>query len=740
MIAGLEEITSGEIFIGDTLVNKVPPKNRDIAMVFQSYALYPHMTVFQNISYGLRLRKMPGSEIDERVRAAADTLEIGSLLDRYPKALSGGERQRVALGRAIVREPAAFLFDEPLSNLDAKLRASMRGELRKLHERLGATFVYVTHDQTEAMTMSDRVVVMRDGLIQQVAPPRELYGKPGNMFAAGFIGSPRMNFLDGVLERGGAGFCVNIGGDVLKTDAAIPEKYIGKSIKVGVRPEDIYADTDYVSAHPDAVLRAEVDSAELMGNETYLYLRHGESGGARLIARVSPDTELEGGITVAVDTRKLSLFDAETDKLVICVEASLVNNVKYHLDKRLGERFNVLYPGIDVEIIEIPDPSADSALYETVKQKMRTELMSGSGADLYILKSPNRELTGIFPDVEKAMSGGLFCDLRALYTDPFSGAVYIAEDEYTAALFKAGQIDGKQFTLPLGYTFTNITSNDITYDRLGISDSSGTSDFIAGLRRVFEPSGAGRMAVAVEAGSNYIYLNPYDYATRPLVDYSAETAKIDTALTRDILETGKALWNHTKRLREEGWLRVDQVYSETVSGGFGDYVFSEDYAVLTPQSVSDWQESTYIFNFYGYSPHIDAVPGEGGEINAMVTTYGAIRANSPNKLNALRFLALMQEISSQAYRGNPVRRSPDLGTTPITDLKEVSQWRDSGNGAARNADIAERADGFWSRVASSRYPVPKEVTDIITRYYEGETDLDDTIRRMCEYWEISLSE
>ncbi|MDR0812582.1 MAG: sn-glycerol-3-phosphate ABC transporter ATP-binding protein UgpC [Oscillospiraceae bacterium] len=316
MIAGLEEITSGEIYIGDTLVNKIPPKNRDIAMVFQSYALYPHMTVFQNISYGLRLRKMPKGEIDERVRSAADTLEIRALLDRYPKALSGGERQRVALGRAIVREPAAFLFDEPLSNLDAKLRASMRGELRKLHERLGATFVYVTHDQTEAMTMSDRVIVMRDGLIQQVAPPRELYGKPKNIFAAGFIGSPQMNFLDGVIERSGGGFCINIDGDMLTTDAAIPEKYIGKTVKVGVRPEDIYANADFVAAHPDVVLCAEVDSAELMGNETYLYLRHGGSGGVRLIARVSPDTEPEGEISVAVDTHKIRLFDAETEEAI----------------------------------------------------------------------------------------------------------------------------------------------------------------------------------------------------------------------------------------------------------------------------------------------------------------------------------------------------------------------------------------------------------------------------------------
>jgi multiple sugar transport system ATP-binding protein len=315
MIAGLEEITSGEIHIGDTLVNNIPPKNRDIAMVFQNYALYPHMTVFQNISYGLRLRKTPKSEIDERVRAAADTLEIGHLLDRFPKALSGGERQRVALGRAIVRKPRAFLFDEPLSNLDAKLRASMRGELRKLHERLGVTFVYVTHDQTEAMTMGDRIVVMRGGLIQQVAEPRELYSKPGNIFAAGFIGSPQMNFFDGVIDLSGGKFTVRIGGDALKLEAEIPHIYIGKTVKVGIRPEDIYADADYIAARPDSILRAEVDSAELMGNETYLYLRH--IGGATLIARVPPDTEVSGAISVAADVRKIKLFDAETEEAIL---------------------------------------------------------------------------------------------------------------------------------------------------------------------------------------------------------------------------------------------------------------------------------------------------------------------------------------------------------------------------------------------------------------------------------------
>ena len=243
MIAGLEEISKGELYIGDRLVNDVPPKDRDIAMVFQNYALYPHMTVYKNMAFGLELRKTPKDEIDKRVREAARVLDIEHLLDRKPKALSGGQRQRVALGRAMVRNPAVFLLDEPLSNLDAKLRTSMRTEIIKLHQKLGTTFIYVTHDQTEAMTMGDRIVVMKDGLIQQVDTPQNLYDYPCNMFVGGFIGSPQMNFLDATLVKEGSNYYVDLGGDKLliapeKVTSAL-DAYVGKAIKAGIRPEDI---------------------------------------------------------------------------------------------------------------------------------------------------------------------------------------------------------------------------------------------------------------------------------------------------------------------------------------------------------------------------------------------------------------------------------------------------------------------------------------------------------------------
>ena len=250
MIAGLEEISKGELYIGDRLVNDVPPKDRDIAMVFQNYALYPHMTVYKNMAFGLELRKTPKDEIDKRVREAARVLDIEHLLDRKPKALSGGQRQRVALGRAMVRNPAVFLLYEPLSNLDAKLRTSMRTEIIKLHQKLGTTFIYVTHDQTEAMTMGDRIVVMKDGLIQQVDTPQNLYDYPCNMFVGGFIGSPQMNFLDATLVKEGSNYYVDLGGDKLliapeKVTSAL-DAYVGKAIKAGIRPEDIKDDEEFM--------------------------------------------------------------------------------------------------------------------------------------------------------------------------------------------------------------------------------------------------------------------------------------------------------------------------------------------------------------------------------------------------------------------------------------------------------------------------------------------------------------
>ncbi|MCL2343698.1 MAG: sn-glycerol-3-phosphate ABC transporter ATP-binding protein UgpC [Firmicutes bacterium] len=320
MIAGLEEITSGELYIGDRLVNDVAPKDRDIAMVFQNYALYPHMTVYKNMAFGLELHHTPKAEIKQRVTDAAKILDIEHLLDRKPKALSGGQRQRVALGRAMVRNPAVFLLDEPLSNLDAKLRASMRTELIKLHQRLGTTFVYVTHDQTEAMTMGDRISVMKDGFIQQVDTPQNLYDFPCNVFVAGFIGSPQMNFLDGTLEKDTKGYCVNVGGDRLYID---PEKvnakmadYVGKAVKLGVRPEDLKDSPVYLGEHEDSVIETTVEVHELMGSEVYLYL---EYHGQRLTARVAPDSRSRTGntIKIALDNKKIHLFDAESEAAIM---------------------------------------------------------------------------------------------------------------------------------------------------------------------------------------------------------------------------------------------------------------------------------------------------------------------------------------------------------------------------------------------------------------------------------------
>ncbi len=320
MIAGLEEISKGELFIGDRMVNDVPPKDRDIAMVFQNYALYPHMTVFKNMAFGLELRKTPKDEIKRRVHEAAKILDIEHLLERKPKALSGGQRQRVALGRAMVRNPAVFLLDEPLSNLDAKLRASMRTQLIKLHQRLGTTFVYVTHDQTEAMTMGDRIVVMKDGLIQQVDTPQNLYDFPCNMFVAGFIGTPQMNFLDATLAKENGQFVVKLpAGDTLAIPSEKPleklEAYVGKTVKVGIRPEDINDDETFLREHPDCVLKTTVDVSELMGSEVYLYLSY---NGEQITARVEPTTQSKTGnvVHVGIDTQKLHLFDAETEEAI----------------------------------------------------------------------------------------------------------------------------------------------------------------------------------------------------------------------------------------------------------------------------------------------------------------------------------------------------------------------------------------------------------------------------------------
>ncbi len=321
MIAGLEEITEGELFIGDRLVNDVAPKDRKIAMVFQNYALYPHMSVYENMAFGLKLNKTPKEEIKRRVEEAARILDITHLLDRKPKALSGGQKQRVALGRAIVRNPMVFLLDEPLSNLDAKLRAAMRTELTKLHNRVGTTFVYVTHDQVEAMTMATRIVVMKDGLIQQVDTPQNLYDTPVNIFVAGFIGTPQMNFINGSLEKKGEDVYFNFENVSIKLPAekannpALAE-YIGKEVVAGLRPECIHDEPMQLAALEDSTFEVFVDVTELMGAEIYLYLTIGETN---LIARVSSRSASRAGdtIKVAFDTSRLHIFDKDTERCIL---------------------------------------------------------------------------------------------------------------------------------------------------------------------------------------------------------------------------------------------------------------------------------------------------------------------------------------------------------------------------------------------------------------------------------------
>ena len=302
MIAGLEEITEGELFIGDRLVNDVAPKDRDIAMVFQNYALYPHMSVFDNMAFGLKLRKVPKEEIKRKVEEAARILDISHLLDRKPKALSGGQKQRVALGRAIVRDPKVFLLDEPLSNLDAKLRAQMRTELTKIHKRLGTTFIYVTHDQVEAMTMATRIVVMKDGVIQQVDTPQNLYDAPCNVFVAGFIGTPQMNFINAKLEK--------------KGDNPDLKHYIGEEVIIGLRPECIHDEERYLTSMPESIIETYVEVTELMGAEIYLYLVTDEQ---TLTARVSSRSTARSGdtIKVALEVARMHIFDKDTEKCIV---------------------------------------------------------------------------------------------------------------------------------------------------------------------------------------------------------------------------------------------------------------------------------------------------------------------------------------------------------------------------------------------------------------------------------------
>ncbi|NOX61296.1 MAG: sn-glycerol-3-phosphate ABC transporter ATP-binding protein UgpC [Chloroflexi bacterium] len=321
LLAGLEEITEGIIKIGDRVVNDVPPKDRDIAMVFQSYALYPHMSVYDNMAFGLKLRKVPKAEIDKKVKEAAELLGIAQLLDRKPKALSGGQRQRVALGRAIVRNPKVFLLDEPLSNLDAKLRVETRANISKLHKRLGTTFIYVTHDQVEAMTMADRIAVLKDGILQQVDSPQNLYNYPANVFVAGFIGSPSMNFFDVTLvEESDTGKLYVDGGsfrlEVPPDKAETLRKYKGRELIFGIRPEDIHAADFTPPGFFQVPMKATVDVTELMGNEIFVY---GLTGGKQFIARVDPRTSARVGeeIELRVNMDNMHLFDPETEVALV---------------------------------------------------------------------------------------------------------------------------------------------------------------------------------------------------------------------------------------------------------------------------------------------------------------------------------------------------------------------------------------------------------------------------------------
>jgi len=320
MIAGLESITSGRIFIGGTLVNDMDPKDRDIAMVFQNYALYPHMDVRDNMGFGLKIRKFADAEIDGRVREAADILGIHDLLDRKPKELSGGQRQRVALGRAIVRKPKVFLFDEPLSNLDAKLRVAMRAEISKLHRRLGATIIYVTHDQVEAMTMADRIFIMHQGALQQTGTPMDVYLKPANRFVAGFIGSPAMNFVEARLAREADAWIIDAGEFKLRAPAAFNarlEAHAGRTVIFGVRPEDMSARDPAAAAGGGNSLSASADVVETLGAEIFVHL---SCGAHTLVARMeAPEKPLTEGQALEVELKmaKTHVFDKETLQTIV---------------------------------------------------------------------------------------------------------------------------------------------------------------------------------------------------------------------------------------------------------------------------------------------------------------------------------------------------------------------------------------------------------------------------------------
>ncbi len=324
MVAGMEDITSGELYIDDKLMNDIEPKDRDIAMVFQSYALYPHMTVYQNMAFALKLRKTPKDEIDRKVRQAAEILDITEYLDRKPKALSGGQRQRVAIGRAIVRDPKVFLMDEPLSNLDAKLRNQMRAEIIKLRQRINTTFIYVTHDQTEAMTLGDRIVIMKDGFIQQIGTPQEVFEKPQNLFVAGFIGSPQMNFFDAQLLLEGSDYKLKVGDTEIKPSeqicSALKAKGVQpKAVTLGIRPEHLML----ASSDSDHTITGTVEVSEMMGSELYLHVKADKHEVVLRIPTIDLPTEMHNGIAYGTEIKfvmrndLIHIFDAETDENVL---------------------------------------------------------------------------------------------------------------------------------------------------------------------------------------------------------------------------------------------------------------------------------------------------------------------------------------------------------------------------------------------------------------------------------------
>jgi len=324
MIAGLESVSRGELFIGDRCVNKVAPKDRDIAMVFQSYALYPHMTVYKNMAFGLILRKVPRDEIDRKVKEAAKMLDIEQYLNRKPRALSGGQRQRVALGRAMVRNPQVFLLDEPLSNLDAKLRTEMRSQIIELHRSLQTTFVYVTHDQTEAMTMADRIAVMKDGILQQLDTPQNLYNHPCNIFVAGFIGSPQMNFINAILRKENNSVFVCFDKyklplppkKIANIDPSVIDKYNGTEIVFGIRPEDIRAEEQFISASPETIFSVNITLSEMMGSEIYLhYMQEGRKQICKIPSRIVISDP--NNVRLAYDMNKAHIFDKQSEIKII---------------------------------------------------------------------------------------------------------------------------------------------------------------------------------------------------------------------------------------------------------------------------------------------------------------------------------------------------------------------------------------------------------------------------------------